>query len=437
MKYVIKNGILLNGRKDMQPQYDKMLFINGEKIEKITDLTEIPGDYKVIDAKGMYVLPGLINMHVHLAGNGKPQKKQRDNTKLVRMLFSNPISAKVAEKMVDGYARIELMSGVTTIRTVGGLRDFDTKLRDAIAQGKKVGPRILAANEGISVPGGHMAGSVAVAATSLEEAVELVHKADQQHVDLVKLMITGGVLDAKEKGVPGEMKMAPEMIRAICDEAHRLGYLTAAHTESTEGVIQALKNGVDSIEHGAAPTEEMIQLFREKHAFLTTTLSPALPYALFPEEVSHASETERYNGQLVFDGIRDCAIAALKNNIPVALGNDVGCPWITQYDFWRELVYFQNYTGVSNAFAIYTATLNNATLAGIGDITGSLEEGKCADIIMVKDNPLEDLQALRNVKKVIARGHLYDSPKVKRNKAVDAQLDLYLKAEQKPEKAAE
>lgn len=429
MKYVIVNGILLDGTQDMQPQYDKAVFICGEQIERISDKTAIiPENYKVIDAKGMYILPGLINMHVHLAGNGKPQKKQRDNAKLVRLLFSNPLSAKVAETMVASFAKIELMSGVTTIRTVGGLKNFDTRLRDEIAEGKKVGPRILAANEGISVPGGHMAGSVAVAATSIEEAVALVRKADRQKVDLIKLMITGGVMDAKEKGVPGEMKMPPEMIKAICDEAHRLGYKTTAHTESTEGVIQALKNGVDSIEHGAAPTDEMIQLFKEKKAYLTTTISPALPYALFPREISNTSEVEQFNGRVVFDGIRACAKAALENGIPVALGNDVGCPWVTQYDFWRELVYFKNYTGVSNAFAIYTATLNNAVLAGIGDITGSLEGGKCADLIMVEKNPLDDLCALRNVKAVIARGRLYGKPSFKRKKIVDEQLDKYLSA---------
>ncbi len=429
MKYIIKGGTILDGTKEMQAQTGKVIFINGETIERIEEEpAKAPEGYEVIDATGLYIMPGLINMHVHLAGNGRPQKKQRDNAKLVRLLFSNPLTAAVARKMVEGYAKIELMSGVTTIRTVGGLRDLDGKLRDLIAAGKKDGPRILAANEGISVPGGHMAGSVAIAATSIEEAIELVHKADGQKVDLIKLMITGGVLDAKEKGTPGEMKMDPKMIKAICDEAHRLGYKTAAHVESTEGVIEALKNGVDSIEHGAAPTEEMIRLFKEKHAFLTTTLSPALPYALFPREVSNASEVEQYNGNMVFEGIRDCAKAALENDIPVALGNDVGCPWITQYDFWRELVYFKNFIGVSNAFALYSATLGNAQLAGIGRTTGSIEEGKCADIIMTERNPLGDLTALRNVKTVMARGRLYRNPKVKRSPVVDEQLDQYLEA---------
>lgn len=429
MKYIIKGGTILDGTKEMHAQTGKVIFVNGETIERIEEEpVNAPAGYEVIDATGLYVMPGLINMHVHLAGNGRPQKKQRDNEKLVRLLFSNPLTAAVARKMVEGYAKIELMSGVTTIRTVGGLRDLDGQLRDLIAAGKKDGPRILAANEGISVPGGHMAGSVAIAATSIEEAIELVHKADGQKVDLIKLMITGGVLDAKEKGTPGEMKMDPKMIKAICDEAHRLGYKTAAHVESTEGVIEALKNGVDSIEHGAAPTEEMIRLFKENHAFLTTTLSPALPYALFPREVSNASEVEQYNGNMVFEGIRDCAKAALENDIPVALGNDVGCPWITQYDFWRELVYFKNFIGVSNAFALYSATLGNAQLAGIGGTTGSIEEGKCADIIMTERNPLEDLTALRNVKTVMARGRLYKNPTVKRNPVVDEQLDQYLEA---------
>ena len=177
-----------------------------------------------------------------------------------------------------------------------------------------------------------------------------------------------------------------------------------------------------------APTEEMIRLFKEKHAFLTTTLSPALPYALFPREVSNASEVEQYNGNMVFEGIRDCAKAALENDIPVALGNDVGCPWITQYDFWRELVYFKNFIGVSNAFALYSATLGNAQLAGIGGTTGSIEEGKCADMIMTERNPLEDLTALRNVKTVMARGRLYKNPTVTRNPVVDQQLDQYLEA---------
>lgn len=426
MKYAYINGKILSGDKDMQVKQGLVIVIEGEKITDIVKEVPKSPNMKVVDLEGRYIMPGLINMHVHLAGNGKPQKKQRDNEKLVKTLMGTALSRAVTYKVVSDFARTELLSGVTTIRTVGGLGDFDTRLRGEIAAGKRVGPRILAANEGISVPGGHMAGSVAVAAHSIDEALKQLEHAENEKVDLVKLMITGGVLDAKEKGVPGELKMKPEMVKAVCDRAHAAGYKVAAHVESPEGVKVALANGVDSIEHGAKPDDEMIRLFKENNAFLCTTISPAVPYALFDRSLTNATEVEQYNGNIVFDGIVECAKAALANDIPVVLGNDVGCPWITQYDFWRELCYFHKYTGVSNAFALYTATKRSAELAGIGDITGSIEKGKCADMIVTKDNPLDRLEALRHVDMVIARGRVIDSPKIKVNSLVERELDKFL-----------
>ena len=432
MKYVFTNGKILNGTKDMQVQEGQVILVENERITELLPAEEAgkrnltASGYEEIDLQGKYILPGLINMHVHLAGNGKPQKKQRDNEALVKKIMSNGLTKAIAYNMVCGFAKDELYSGVTTIRTVGGLGDFDTRLRDDIAAGKKPGPRILAANEGISVPGGHMAGSVAIAADSVEEALQHLETSKAQKVDLVKLMITGGVLDAKEKGVPGELKMAPEMVKVVCDKAHTMGYMVAAHVESPEGVKAALKNGVGSIEHGAKADEEMISLFKEHNAFLCTTLSPALPYALFDRFITNASEVEQFNGNVVFEGIIDCAKAAIANDIPVVLGNDVGCPWITQYDFWRELYYFHKYVGVSNAFALYTATCRGAEMAGIGDITGTLEPGKCADMIVVEKNPLEDLRVLRNVDMVIVQGKVIRAPKVKKKQIVETELDKFL-----------
>lgn len=427
MKYAIINGKILNGKKDMSAEEGLCVLVDGEKISKILPLREANTEgYKIIDLNGKYLMPGLINMHVHLAGNGKPQKKQRDNEKLVKTIMSTALTRSIAYKMVSDFAKTELMSGVTTIRTVGGLADFDTKLRDDILKGKKAGPRIIAANQGISVPGGHMAGSVAIAARSVDEAIEILEKGKSEGIDIVKLMITGGVLDAKEKGVPGELKMPPETVKAVCEKAHAEGYKVAAHVESTEGVKVALENGVDSIEHGAKPTGEIIELFKKRHAFLCTTISPALPYALFDRSVSNASDIEKYNGKIVFEGITECAKAAIKNDIPVVLGNDVGCPWITQYDFWRELYYFHKYVGVTNAFALYSATSLGAEMAGIGSETGTIEEGKFADMIVTAKNPLDDLRALRRIETVIARGKVYDKPKVKINKRVERELDKYL-----------
>lgn len=426
MKYAFRNGKILNGTENMQVQEGLCILTDGEKITDIVPATTSLTGYQVIDLQGKYIMPGLINMHVHLAGNGKPQKKQRDNEKVVKTLMGTALSRAIAYKVVCGFAKDEVMSGVTTIRTVGGLGSFDTRLRDEIAAGKRIGPRILAANEGISVPGGHMAGSVAIAAGSIEEALAHVEESRNEKVDIIKLMITGGVMDAKEKGVPGELKMDPAMVKAVCDKAHELGYKVAAHVESPQGVRVALENGVDSIEHGAKMDEEMIHLFQEHGAFLCTTLSPALPYALFDRSITNATEVEQYNGNVVFEGIIDCSKAALANHIPVVLGNDVGCPWITQYDFWRELYYFHKYVGVSNAFALYTATSRAAQMAGIGDITGSIEKNKCADMIVTAKNPLDDLRVLRHVDMVVARGNLIQQPEFKINPIVEAELDKFL-----------
>lgn len=428
MRYVITNAKLLNGHRDMHVEEGKYIYVSDGKIEKITK--SLQGGYDIVDLEGKYILPGLINMHVHLAGNGAYSGKQKDNKKTVDFLFSNPVTRAIAYQMVCNFAKLELYGGVTTIRTVGGLKDLDTRLRNEIKAGKKTGPMILAANEGITVEGGHMAGSVARVARNNEEAKRFVEASYAQGVDLVKLMITGGVLDAKEKGVPGEMKMPEDMIQAICKKAHQLGLLTSAHVESTEGVKAALRNGVDSIEHGAKPDQEMMELFKEKKAFLITTLSPALspalPFALFDPSVSKVDDTQLFNGKMVFDGIVECSKAALENHIPVGLGNDVGCPWITQYDFYRELVYFHKYVGVTNGFAIYTATLQNAILAGISDITGSIDAGKQADMIVVKENPLDDLNALKNIELVFTKGKMVH-PKIKRDKEIEQRLDVFCK----------
>ena len=426
MKYALKNAVILDGTKDMEPLRGQSVLVEGETIVGLVPAGSEPMGFEPVDLSGKYLMPGLFNMHVHLAGSGKTQKKQRDNEKLVKTIMGSGLTRAVAYSMVRGFARDELMSGVTTIRTMGGLGNFDSRLRDEIAAGRQDGPRILAANQGISVPGGHMAGSVAIAARSIDEALAHLEQSEREGVDLVKLMITGGVLDAKEKGVPGELKMAPEMVKAVCDRAHAAGYVVAAHVESPEGVRVALENGVDSIEHGAKPNDEILRLFRERGAFLCTTISPALPYALFDRSVSNASEVEQFNGNVVFEGIIECAKAALAHDIPVVLGNDVGCPWITQYDFWRELYYFHKFVGVSNAFALYTATGRSAELAGLGDVTGTVAAGKCADLIVTAENPLDDLRALRHVEQVMARGRLYAHPKFRERKNVTAELDKFL-----------
>lgn len=425
-KYAFTNGYLLDGTEEMTPKAGLMVLTDGATIEDIVPEGRDLSGYTVIDLKGQYMMPGLINLHTHLPSSGKPKKKPTDPVKTVKLMTSNALLRRVVLAMCQNFAKTALLSGVTTMRTMGGVLDVDTKIRDAINSGKAVGPRVLAANMAISVPGGHMADSLAYSAYSAEEAVQYVREVAAQKPDVIKLMITGGVLDAKVKGEPGVLKMQPEIVKAACDEAHRLGLKVAAHVESPEGVRVALQNGVDTIEHGAEPDEEILKLFQERNACQVATISPALPYALFDRAVSHASEMEQYNGDVVFRGILDCAKACLKNGIPVGLGTDTGCPYITHYDMWREVNYFHKYCGVSKAFALHTATLGNARIAGLGDVTGSIEPGKCADFIVCAQNPLEDLTVLRQLTMVVAQGRVTMNPKVKKMPEVERELDKFL-----------
>lgn len=426
MKYAFINGIILDGTENMDEQRGKIILTDGKRIEKIApDSTDTAG-YTTIDLKGQYIMPGLINLHVHLPASGKPKKKQSDPKKLVKLMTSCAPARGVLMKMCESYARTELMSGVTTIRTVGGVENVDSSIRDMVESGRLTGPRILASNMAVSVPEGHMAGSLAYIAENADEARKYVKRIAQDKPDLIKLMITGGVLDARVKGEPGILRMQPEIIRAACDEAHRLGLKVAAHVESPEGVKAALENGVDTIEHGAKPDAEIIRLFKERKAAQVATISPALPYALFDRAVSNTTEMSQFNGQIVFDGIIDCARECLKNGVPVGLGTDTGCPFITHYDMWREVNYFYKYCGVSRRFALYTATLGNAGIAGIADITGSIQEGKAADMIVTEKNPLDDLSALRKPTMIIAEGKLIEKPKLKKMEKVERELDKFI-----------
>ena len=425
-RYALKNGIILDGTKDMQPQKNKTVYISGKNIVDIRPDTDKLNGFQTIDLNGQYVLPGLINMHVHLPANGKPKEKPSDPKKAVKLITSCGMMRKVGIKMCEGYAKTELLSGVTTIRTVGGVADFDTIIRDAAAAGKILAPRVLASNMAVSVPGGHMAGSLAYEAKSAEEAVMYVEKIAEEKPDLIKLMITGGVMDAEVVGEPGVLRMQPELVRAACERAHALGMKVAAHVESPEGVRVALENGVDSIEHGAKPTEEILQLMKDRSAFQISTISPALPYALFDRNISHATYEQQENGKVVFDGIVSMAKACLAAGIPVGLGTDTGCPYITHYDMWRELHYFVKYCGVTPAFALYSATLLNAQLAGIGDRTGSIEKGKSADLIVCKENPLQSFSALRTLSMVVKEGYRIENPIVKKMPEVERELDKFL-----------
>lgn len=425
MKYAIINAKVLSGHENMAAE-EKALLVEDGRIAAIAGDAKEFGHVKTLDISGKYLMPGLINLHVHLPGSGMPSYTKKQNAKTVRLLMGNPVTRTVVFFLCYKFARTQLMSGVTTIRTVGGLGNVDSRIRDSVNKGRLTGPRVLASNMAVSVPGGHMAGLLAYEAKTPEDCVRFVDKIAEDKPDLIKIMITGGVLDAKKRGEPGELKMPPELVKACCDEAHRLGFKVAAHVESPEGLKAALENGVDTVEHGAFADEDMVRLFKERGAADICTISPAVPTTLFDLEVSHATELVQYNSSVVMKGVIDCAKKGLENGYPVGLGTDTACPFVTHYDMWRELCYFKKYAGVSNAFALHTATEVNAEIAGIADETGTVEVGKSADFLITEGNPLEDLQSLRTPAMVVMRGKVIKKPKVKKFEYVENELDKYM-----------
>ncbi|WP_139651283.1 amidohydrolase family protein [Raoultibacter phocaeensis] len=429
MKYVLSNCILFDGTEGEENLREHVdIFVNEGVIEAIADHGEAVPGYEVVECTGKYAIPGLINLHVHLFGSGKPSKTLSGggSAQTLIKITKTALGAKILDSMVKSGAQTQLASGVTTVRAVGDFHWSDVRLRDRINAGHVVGPRLLVSGPAITVPGGHGDGTFAVTATDEQGLRALVREHKKHGVDFIKICVTGGVMDAKVKGEPGELKMNLEQTAVVCDEAHKLGFYVASHTESTEGVLVALEGGVDTVEHGAPATAEISALYQNTGSADICTISPAIPLCKLDPSVTLMNEFTQFNANVVLEGIVQGARGALDAGTPVGLGTDSSCPFVTQYDMWREVCYFAKYVGVSPAFAIHTATLLNARIAGIAEDTGSIEAGKCADIALYDANPLENLAALRTPSMVVARGRRLDRPSPKRVSAVDAELDKLL-----------
>lgn len=418
-----KNVNILDGTKDMVLQENMMIGVENGKIVSIEKNND---DDDAFDLEGRYLIPGLINLHVHTPGSGFPKKKQSDSKKLAKLIMSNGLLRKIGMSICESSMKTQLLSGTTTVRTVGGLGTIDSKMRDKVKAGKLKGPRIISCDQAVTIPGGHMEGSVAYGAKDDEDFVRFI-KETAKTADWIKIMITGGVLDAKVKGEPGEMRMNEHQVQLCCDTAHSLGKKVCAHVESTKGIEVALKCGVDSIEHGAAIDDEILKKFKDSKSVLVCTLSPAIPLAKFDPKVTGSNEIQQYNSEVLLEGIIEATKKCLKSGVKVGLGTDTVCPFITHYDMWRELEYLHYLCDVDRKDCLYLATKNNAEIAGIDSHTGSIEVGKDAEFVIVDDNPLEGFEIIRNPYLVVCQDTTIYKPLIKKSPLAEQCLDDYLK----------
>ncbi|MEK5143773.1 metal-dependent hydrolase family protein [Paenibacillus sp. FSL M7-0134] len=402
-----------------------------QEIGKTSDLS-IPSHYQTIDVAGKYVMPGLINAHVHLFADGKPFTLSASEGLLnfaFHHILDTRLGRSVLKKRVKKNALTALHSGVTTMRSVGEFFYTDVQLRDEINTNRFVGPNLLVSGYFLSVTGGHGAPYLALIGDSPWEARKNVRLNVKNGVDIIKICVTGGVTDANMVGEAGRLQMTEEEVAAICEEAHKIGMRVAAHVESTEGVRIALEGGVDTIEHGAEMDEEIISLYKNNpralngYTALIPTMQAAYPAAKLDTSLTKVNETVKENSRLVYDSMLKGLRQAVEHHIKIGVGTDAAMSYVTHYDIWRELDHFMRQTKLNAGQVIERVTKSNAEILGIDHLTGSIDVGKQADLIVMEQNPLNNIKALSDVAMVMVKGNLIQTPSVTRIREVDELLD--------------
>ncbi|GIV40402.1 MAG: Xaa-Pro dipeptidase [Thermonema sp.] len=358
---------------------------------------------KVIDLRSRYVLPGLMDMHVHLESETNPH-----NT-LERFIL-NP--ADIAYRSV-GYARKTLMAGFTTVRDLGGT-GVNISLRNAINAGLIDGPRVFTAGKSIATTGGHAdptngyrkdlmgdPGPYEGVANGPDECRKAVRQRYKNGADLIKITATGGVLSLAKSGTAPQF--TDEELRAIVETARDYGMKVAVHAHGAEGMKRALRAGVHSIEHGTYMDDEAIELFKKTGAYYVPTI-------LAGRTVADSAKVPGYYAPIVVPKalavgpqIQKTFAKAYKAGVKIAFGTDSGVSVHGLNAIEFELMVE---AGMPPLEAIRSATLNAADLLGVNNL-GSIEAGMLADVIAVEDNPLENISTLRKVVFVMKDGKVY------------------------------
>lgn len=425
-----QNCHIIRGPKDFPIIEDGAILVKEGRIAYVGDADNAPSVYDtVIDLKGHYVMPGLINAHGHYFNSCRPVNNFSEPMVRFSIGFLKTFIGKLYLKREyrENY-RFSVNAGITTVRDVGSLYFNDVKCREYYKKkGKKtpswrqIGPRIIASGRMITATGGHGYNypDNAVADEPWHDR-KRVRENLMQMVDWIKVCNTEGISDAAFIGEAGKVSMTVEEIKAITDEAHGRNKLVATHCESTEGIKRALLAGVDTIEHGASIPDELIGLFKNNpnslrgYTSLIPTLSaffiPDLEHKLKPTEENHIIIE---NTKLIGAGAKSGFLTAVEHDILVGIGNDASVPRVTHYDLYKELKYMKAFANLSNEKLIEMATRDTAKILNIDHITGTLETDKSADFMVLKANPYEDLDHLYKPVHVVSQGHFIKKPKFK------------------------
>ncbi|HXW77494.1 MAG TPA: amidohydrolase family protein [Candidatus Eremiobacteraceae bacterium] len=341
----------------------------------------------VIDFGDRSLLPGLMNLHAHLDSEGDP-----DFLTAVKL-----IDEQTSTLLAVDSARQSVRAGATTVRDLGNKYAVAIAVRDAIGKGWVEGPRILAAGKVVCMTGGH-GWFIGYESDGPHEMRKAVRQNLKLGADCIKVIASGGVLSP---GVEvGAAQLDEDELTVAVREAHKAGRRVAAHAIANAGIKNALRAGVDTIEHGCFLDDEAVQMMKKAHAWFVPTL--CAPHALYAHRDAVAPYAARKTVQ-VYDAHRESFKLALRKGVQIACGTDAGTPFNRHADFALELALMAG-LGMPPEHALRAATSDAAKAAGIEQETGSLVEGKCADLVVADGDPRRDIATLQRVVAVMARG---------------------------------
>lgn len=363
-----------------------------------------PGD-RVIDLSGATVLPGLMDMHVHLTGEQSRFSELDDFRK------------SEADRAYDSvrFAERTLLAGFTTVRNLGDQQNISIALRRATADGRVRGPRIFTSGRSIATTGGHADARngwgpqftsddlrLRTACDGPDDCRRAVRQRYQDGADSIKITATGGVLSIARSGTAPQF--TDEELAAIVTTAHDYGLKVAAHAHGTEGILRALRAGVDSLEHGTFMDDEAIRLMRRQGTHYVPTISAGRWVYEQAREPGYFNELVRPKALAIGPTIAETFARAWRAGVTIMFGTDCGvCPHGSNAREFRYMVE----AGMPGLEAIRSATSVPARYLGIDDRLGSIEPGKLADLVAVPGNPLADISVMERVHFVMKEGTVF------------------------------
>lgn len=385
---------------------NKTIVVSENTIKDVLDgfiQPQVPED-RIIDLKSKTVMPGLIDMHVHI-------EKEYSPSRYIEVFTSN--EADIAYNSV-GYAKTTLMSGFTTIRDLGGT-GVNIALRNAINQGKIIGPRIFTSGKSIATTGGHAdptngrnrllmgdPGPDQGVINSVDEARKAVRQRYKNGADNIKITATGGVLSVAKNGQNPQFTL--EEVQAICNTAKDYGMIVAAHAHGDEGMQRAVIGGVTTIEHGTLMSEKTMDLMKQYGTYYVPTI-------IAGKEVANNAKTKGYYPEIIVPKaleigpkIQSTFGRAYQRGVPIAFGTDAG---VFPHGLNAQEFGYMVEAGMPEMEAIQSATFVNAKVLGINDRLGQIKTGYIADIVATNLNPVDDISTLEEVVFVMKEGVVY------------------------------